>query len=365
MSGRCEKRQSLADAPLNLEAALVMLPCRGSTDNVRRVFTPLGYEVEFDSHLLDEKFPGWGPSRYINLRLRGKVRLRDLLRHLYVLIPVFDRQKHYWFGQDEVDKLLAHGKGWLEDHPEKIFITSRYLKNLRGFTRRALDRLDNGEAGAEEFSPEEAPVEQDGDAPRRENLNTRRLAAVLEALVQSGAHSVIDLGCGEGNLLRLLVKEKQFTRIAGVDVSPSVLARAGERLKADTLGERLRLFQGSLTYRDARLRGYDAAAVVEVMEHLEENRLDAFAAVLFGDAAPRTIILTTPNSEYNENYAALTGGRGLRHGDHRFEWTRERLRAWAEAAAAEYGYRVRYEDIGDRDEARGAPTQMGVFTKCG
>jgi 3' terminal RNA ribose 2'-O-methyltransferase Hen1 len=372
MAGNCEQRQALADTPLDLMAKLVMLPCRGDTAMLKNIFTPLGYEAEFSGGILDEQFPEWGQSRYVNLTLRGKVRLRDLLRHLYVLIPVFDRRKHYYVGEDEIDKLLSHGEGWLEEHPARAFITHRYFKNLGNFTRIALnrlnlDRLDNGEAGAAE-APADEPAEDDaGEKVPHKNLNTRRLEAVLAALKESGAKSVIDLGCGEGNLLKLLIREKSFTRIAGTDVSLSALERAEKRLKPDRLSEtqkqRLSLFQSSVTYQDKRFRGYAAAAAVEVMEHLDENRLGAFAAILLGDARPKTLVITTPNIEYNENYVTLKEGR-FRHEDHRFEWTREQFHAWADAAAGRYGYSARFEEIGDRDEERGTPTQMGVFTLC-
>ncbi|GHU78357.1 3' terminal RNA ribose 2'-O-methyltransferase Hen1 [Spirochaetia bacterium] len=377
MSGRCEKRQALADTALDLCAKLTMLPCRGDTSWLERVFGPLGYRTEFTTETLDEAYPEWGQSRYVNLSLHGTVRLRDLLRHLYVLIPVFDSRKHYWIGDAEVDKLIGHGEGWLENHPDKEFITRRYFNKLTRYTRLALDRLDNGEGGAEETTEEPVAAEfwnrlnipefAVNMAEPFVPLNTQRLAAVLSALKESGAQSVIDLGCGEGNLLQLLLKEKSFLKIAGTDVSASMLERAAEKLKIDRLSEtqksRLTLFQSSVTYRDKRFAGYDAAAAVEVIEHLDENRLGAFAAVIFGEAAPRTIVITTVNREYNQNYPGLVNGR-FRHGDHRFEWTRAEFRAWAEKTAARYGYDLRLEEIGDRDEQFGAPTQMGVFIKC-
>jgi 3' terminal RNA ribose 2'-O-methyltransferase Hen1 len=361
MSGRCDKRPALADSPLDLAAELAMLPCRGDTAMLERVFTPLGYKVEFTSCDLDETFPDWGQSRYVNLSLRGRTRLQDLLRYLYVLIPVFDRQKHYWIGHDEIDKLLRHGEGWLEAHPEKEFITRRYFSKQQSFARLALDRLDDGESGAQDGE------EVSGEEESAPNLNAQRLKAVLSVLKESGARSVIDLGCGEGNLLRLLIKEKGFTKIVGTDVSPLALERAGQRLNMERLSEnpqnRLSLFQSSVVYRDKRFAGYDAAAVVELVEHLDRNRLGAFAAVIFGEARPATLVLTTPNAAYNKNYAHLTA-EGLRHKDHRFEWTREQFRVWAAGTAERYGYAVRYEDIGDRDGEGAAPTQMGIFSRC-
>jgi len=361
MTGRCDKRQEMADSALDLTAVVTMLPCRGDTAMLESVFAPLGYTVEFTTSELDEKHPEWGGSRYVDLTLSGKVRLQDLLRHLYVLIPVFDRQKHYWVGKEEVEKLLRHGDGWLEEHPEKEFITRRYFARKQGLARLALDRLDNGEGGAVEES------EETEDIHKKPSLNSRRLTAVVDALKEAGATSVIDMGCGEGNLLQLLIKEKSFAKVAGMDVSFSILERAYQRLKIDRMPEfqknRIMLFQSSLTYKDDRYVGYDAAAVVEVIEHLDQNRLAAFEQVLFGATKPSVAVLTTPNIEYNENYESLTEG-SLRHGDHRFEWTRAEFRQWGNEVADKYGYTVKYSDIGDEDETRGTPTQMGVFTLC-
>ncbi|MDR1306340.1 MAG: 3' terminal RNA ribose 2'-O-methyltransferase Hen1 [Treponema sp.] len=387
MSGSCAKKQELADTPLDLSAGLFMLPCRGGAILPELLFEPLGYEVHAEeSALLDEQFPEWGSGPYINLTIRGKVRLRDLLNHIYVLIPVFDRQKHYWIGEDEVDKLLNHGKGWLPDHPEKTLIARRYFKNLSSLAHTALDRLDNGEAQAP--SPDELPVDggtlfySDKDEPSgtvadadgndkndepavipRPRLNTQRLETVLGVIKESGAESVIDLGCGEGNLLRLLIKEKTFTRVTGVDVSRTALEHARDKLKIDRMPEArqksITLFQGSVSYRDKRFRGYNAAALVEVIEHLDENRLDTLEAVLLGDARPGILVITTPNIEYNEIY----GMSRFRHGDHRFEWNRARFQSWAGEAARRYGYEVSFGDIGEADAKLGAPTQMAVFIR--
>jgi len=361
MAGRCDMRQELADSALGLAASLSMLPCRGDTAMLERVFIPLGYDLEFTSSILDERNPGWGDSKYLNLKLSGTLRLRDMLSHLHLLIPVFDRQKHYWVGKEEVGKLLRHGEGWLDSHPEKEFIASRYFNSRRSLVRMAMDRLDNGESGAVEAGDE-------GAAPKRPSLNSRRLEAVLMALKESGARSVVDIGCGEGSLLKLLAGEKMFVKIAGMDVSRAALERASQGLNLEGLPDkgkgRFLLFQSSLTYRDDRLSGYDAAAVVEVIEHLDLNRLCTFERVLFAEARPGTVVLTTPNTEYNENYKNLTAGN-MRHGDHRFEWGRERFRAWGDKVARTYGYTVIYENIGDGDETHATPTQMGVFTRCG
>ncbi|MDR3294828.1 MAG: 3' terminal RNA ribose 2'-O-methyltransferase Hen1 [Clostridiales Family XIII bacterium] len=366
MTGRADAHQKLSDAPLDLTASVAMLPCRGEREKLNAVFEPLGYEVSFDTALSDEKHPNWGESKYVNLTLKGNVRLRDLLRHVYVLIPVFDRQKHYWVGTDEVEKLLQHGEGWLENHPEKEYITRRYLGRRRGLVNLAFERLAEANVADGEAAPEE-PAEPEEIPEKKLNLNAQRLGSVIAAVKSCGAKGVIDLGCGEGNLLNLLMKERQFSRIAGMDVSHVALGRANDKLKLEHAGEHMRermtLFQGSLTYKDTRIAGYDAACVVEVIEHLDPPRLAAFERVLFEFAKPPTVILTTPNKEYNANYANLHED-DLRHGDHRFEWTRAEFRDWANKTAEKSGYTVRFSEIGDADEKCGAPTQMGVFSLC-
>jgi len=366
MSGRADDHQALSDSPLDLEASVAMLPCRGELAMLNKVFEPLGYEVKYEGFAVDERFPAWGESKYVNLTIKGKVRLRDLLKHIYVLVPVFDRQKHYWVGSDEVEKLLRLTDDWLPNHPEKEYITSRYLKRLRPLVNMAFARLVSID---EEEEKELAVEEEKPETPERKlNLNAQRLGSVMAALKSCRARSVIDIGCGEGNLLSLLVRERQFERIAGADVSHLAIERAAEKLKidraSDTLQERVTLFQGSLTYKDSRFAGFDAACVIEVIEHLDIQRLTAFERVLFEYSKPGSVILTTPNREYNVKYENV-GENSLRHGDHRFEWTRAEFRKWAEGTAKKYGYSVRFSEIGDIDESLGAPTQMGVFTLCG
>ena len=366
LGGRCKDRPELVQTPIPLLARLPALPCRdgrgGGEDLVRKLFEPLGYTVEAEGHPLDPVFPAWGPSPYISAALRATVRLQDLLTHLYVLVPVLDAGKHYWVGEDEVDKLLAKGKGWLASHPEREFITRRYLKYRRPLARTALDRL-----AADDLVPDdeaEEAAEAAVETPIR--LNDQRMEAVASALKASGARRVLDLGCGEGRLLRTLLPEGQFTELVGVDVSIRALERVKERLHleeaAPKLRERVRLLHGSLLYHDGRLAGFDAAAVVEVIEHLDPPRLAAFERVVFAGARPRTIVVTTPNAEYNVRFERLPSGR-FRHGDHRFEWTREELQAWAEGVARRHGYAVAFQPVGPVDEAVGSPTQMAVFTR--
>lgn len=364
LNGQSKDRPQLVDTPLPLTAQIAVLPVRGGEPWLRRLFAPLGYAVTAVRHPLDRQFPAWGESRYYTVTLENVVCLRHLLTHLYVLIPVLDDDKHYWIGDDEVEKLLHRGQGWLSDHPEREEITRRYLKHFRYLTRAALARL------AEEDAPDpEAALQDEGETEAEEKigLHQQRLTAVLEALKASGAQTILDLGCGEGKLLRLLNQEKQFNRILGLDISLRALGIARERLHWPKLSpkqqERLTLIHGSLMYRDRRLAGFEAAAVVEVIEHLDAARLAAFERVLFEFARPDTVIITTPNREYNVMWPSLPAGK-FRHRDHRFEWTRAEFQAWAGRVAQDFGYTAAFAAIGPAVEAIGSPSQMGLFTKA-
>jgi 3' terminal RNA ribose 2'-O-methyltransferase Hen1 len=366
LAGRSKGRQELADSPMPLTANVSALPCRGGEGFLRSLFEPLGYSVMATRHTLDSQFPAWGESAYFNVELTAQCRLSEMLTHLYVLIPVLDDDKHYWVGEAEVEKLLRHGEGWLAAHPQREAIAYRYLKHRRALMQQTLARL----VEEDQLDPdEEAEVhgQEEESLEKRISLNEERLGTVVAALKASEAKRVLDLGCGEGKLLRALLAERQFEEITGVDVSTRTLERAADRLRLEKLApkqrERIRLLQGSLTYRDRRLQGFDAAAVVEVIEHLDPHRLDAFARVLFECARPRTVVLTTPNAEYNVRFESLPAGR-LRHKDHRFEWTRAEFQNWSDGVASRFGYAVRLAPIGLPDAEVGAPTQMAVFT-CG
>jgi 3' terminal RNA ribose 2'-O-methyltransferase Hen1 len=364
LAGISRDRPELVEAALPLEAKLAVLPCRGGESFLRRLFQPLGYEVGARRHPLDEKFLEWGEGPYYTVILKGHVPLQNLLTHLYVLIPVLDAEKHYWVGQDEVEKLLRHGEGWLATHPEKDAIVFRYLKHQGRLAREALARLTD-EDNTDPDAVEEEHARQETEVEEKLQLNVQRIGAVMAVLKASGAKRVLDLGCGEGRLLKALLETPTFEEIIGMDVSYRSLERAQERLHLDSLPaqrrSRLKLIQGSLMYRDARLAGYDAAAVVEVIEHLDSPRLAAFERVVFEQAKPKLVVLTTPNYEYNARFETLPAGQ-FRHKDHRFEWTRAQFEQWARGTAQRFGYSVRFLPVGPEDPAVGSPTQMGVFS---
>ena len=358
LNGRSQERPELVSTELPLEAELSAVACRrGNEGYLRRLFEPLGYDVEVEPIPLDPVFTEWGPSCYFSVRLAGNQRLSHLLRHLYVLIPVLDADKHYWVDEDELEKLLRHGEGWLDQHPAKEEIAYRYLREQRPLTREALRRIAD-------LNPEEPPLETRLEA--RLSLNELRLEAVVNALLERGARSVVDLGCGEGRLLKKLLAEASFTRILGLDVSCAALERAVSRLRLSDLPERQRrrieLAQGALTYRDERLAGFEAAVATEVVEHFDASRLGAFERVLFEVARPTTVVLTTPNREFNVRFDGLAANQ-LRHRDHRFEWTRTEFQTWAEGVAERHRYTVRFVPVGEVDPQLGPPTQMGVFLR--
>lgn len=467
-TGRCDNYQELADSKLDLEASLTMLPCRGELQKLNEIFEPLGYEVSYEM-FKPQGFEHFNSLEslesvvYVNLTIRAKVRLRDLIRHLFVLIPVFDKQKHYWVGDDEVKKLLDSSQDWLLQHPQRMYIINRYLHKKRSLINEAFKKLVNngfdefqieeefeddeflnemlenvelksaelkkiaGEAKSGETSSGETSsgetssgetssgekvanetdlserieensngatsnaVTSNGTTPnvaasnettsnavtsntvvqeqrekkkKKIRLNDQRLEAVVSTLRNHHVESVIDLGCGEGKLLKLLMKERPIKRIAGMDVSFSVLKRASNRLNLDRLNDRARervnLFQSSLTYKDERFEHYDAACIVEVIEHLDLPRLKSLERVVFEYARPKVVIITTPNKEYNAVYAMEEDS--FRHADHRFEWTRAEFEKWAKEVADSFGYQVEFKPIGDVDENYGGATQMGVFT---
>ena len=367
LAGNCTKRPELVETKLPLRAATEVVRARGGADVLRKLFEPLGYHVETTAIELDAKFPEWGESRYFRLTISADATVHDLLSHLYVLLPVLDDEKHYYVGDAEVDKLLRHGEGWLSTHPERQLIVSRYLKRRSSLMDQAFARLLDEESAAvdviERWTEKAARAEKDLERPL--TLHSQRLNLVATRLKELGAKSVVDLGCGEGKLLRRLLADRTFERIVGMDVSHRALEVAASKLKLDRMPDRqrkrLELRQGSLLYRDQRIAGFDAAALVEVIEHLDQPRLNALERVLFEFARPRHVVITTPNREYNALFPTLPAGK-TRHTDHRFEWTRAEFSQWANSTAARFGYEVRLEPVGPVDEAHGAPSQMGIFT---
>lgn len=363
LNGKCKDKPELVTEAFPLEIKIEVLSVRGGEAMLRRLFEPLGYTITVVQHQLDEQFPEWGQSRYFSAVFTHTITMQEALQHLYVLIPVLDNNKHYWVSREEVDKLLEKGGEWLQQHPEKELITRRYLRNQRVLMNEALEVLLKEELAEGE---NETPPVSEEEKEIKKRIHDVRLETVRDELLKDGIKKVIDLGCGEGKLLRLLLQEKQFEKILGMDISMQTLQMAAHRLKFDRMAprqrERIELIQGSLTYRDKRLEGYDAAALVEVIEHLDEPRLRALEKVVFRFARPRKVIITTPNSEYNVLFETLPAGE-FRHTDHRFEWTRSQFESWGNKIAQEFGYTVTFHALGEEHETVGAVSQMAVFER--
>jgi 3' terminal RNA ribose 2'-O-methyltransferase Hen1 len=370
MSGRSKERPELAETPMPFTVFIAAMRCRGGDTIVRRIFEPLGYSVSATVLPLDPTIPTWGDSRYFDVTLTATLTIREVLEHLHVLIPVLDDAKHYWVGQDEIERLIRRGGDWLSVHPERELITSRALRHDKRLTREALARLaslDTGGADVDVDRADERADEAEQAMEEKISLNDQRMAAVVGEVSRSGARRVADLGCGEGKLIQRLLREApSIEKVTGVDVSMRSLHRASAKLHLDTMAptqrKRVELLQGALTYRDKRLRAYDTVTLVEVVEHVDPERLEALEGSVFEWIAPRTVIVTTPNIEYNVLFNAAAPD-GLRHNDHRFEWTRAEFQDWANGVATRRGYDVRFEPIGTIDDIHGPPTQMAVFTK--
>ena len=364
MSGKSKERQELANQSLSFEARVTPVGASGGQEVIEAVFEPLGYSVKATVLAGDE---GRG---IFDLKIAGSVRLRDLLNHLYVLVPVLDNAKHYWIDTEEIEKLLAKGEGWLADHPAKELITRRALKHRRALANVALERLaddttvDDDEIQGADDAVKKLRSEEALEKPIR--LHDLRLDTVASLLKELGASSVLDLGCGEVKLLQRLVKERGLSKLVGVDPAVASLDRAAKKLRledaGDAMRERVKLQMGSLTYADRRWHGFDAATLVEVIEHIDPPRLQSLALSLFGDASPGVVVITTPNSEYNALFEGMEPG-AMRHPDHRFEWTRQEFQDWCEPVADAHGYNVSFSPLGPLDEKFGAPSQMAVFER--
>ncbi|HWK88490.1 MAG TPA: methyltransferase domain-containing protein, partial [Longimicrobium sp.] len=289
-----------------------------------RLFAPLGYTMEATRLPLDLRQPSAPGSWYFSLVLRGRHRLQDVASHLRVLLRILDTAGVAPHDAAAGAALWDAARSWLEAHPKRQMLERRIVLGGLG-------------------------VERHG----------RRHETVVAALKESGARRVLDLGCGTGALLRRLLEEPQFTEVVGVDVERGALAEARAALPP---GGRARVLHGSLVYRDARLAGFDAAAVVEVVEHLDPPQLAGFEDALWAAARPGTIVLTTPNADYNTLFEYHRGG-ALRHADHRFEWTRAEFQAWAHGMAGRHGYAVRFGAVGVETPGVGALTQVAVFTR--
>ncbi len=391
LRGRCAARPDLEGTALPLTIHLPAVPAPDGPAMIGQLFGPLGWQVDAVVSPLDPEVPKWGAASHLDLTLTGSLTVSDALSQLYVLLPVLDGSKHYWVGTDEVDKLVRNGGTWLHAHPEREWITRRYLAHQRDLVEDATERLatledqsTEGTTGAALLPLTQQPLTQQPLTQQpltqqpltqqpltqppstRPRLAHQRVSAVMAALTEVNARRVVDLGCGEGALIAALLADPSFTEVMGVDVADRELRRATTRLGLDRMSDhqraRLTLRQSSLSYRDTAIAGFDAAVLMEVIEHVDPTRLPTVQNTVFGQARPRVVVVTTPNADYNPLYQHLPRG-AFRHPDHRFEWSRREFGAWAEKVAGQFGYRVSLRSVGDPDAQLGAPTQLALFTR--
>ena len=365
MTGMSEMYPELAQASLPLRLELPVISARGNQqeDLIQRLFEPLGWSVETRMLPLDPNYENWGASRYHHLKLEGQIRLDHALRQLYVLLPVLDDSKHYWVNDDETEKLARQGEGWLAQHPERELILQRYLAHQKALVGLAQEQLT---VASTELGGESADDLRESPATGQTPLRVHRANTVLSVLKECGAQSVVDVGCGAGALLRRLQQDRFFTRIVGTDVSVRSLQQAARNLqlkeRSDSERSRIDLLHSSVLYSDERLRNHDALVLMEVIEHIDLSRLPALENSVFAEASAAVVIVTTPNSEFNELYPRLAAGT-MRHEDHRFEWTRKQFATWCSEITSRYGYAVEIRGIGDNSPRAGTPTQMAIFRK--
>lgn len=365
LNGHSRERPERVQAAIPLKLTLSAVASRGGPELFKTLFEPLGYRWQIQRHPYAEGLAEHDmESPYYTLVLEHCLPLQRALQHLYILLPVLDRYKHYYYNQAEVDKLLRHGEGWLATHPAYKTITYRYLSHRPSLAQEALAQL------APELLDENETVTAAGEAQLEAplSLNKQRISQVIEdvnhwQIQDPSVKRLVDLGCGEGQILQALINESQISDIIGVDVSPHELERAERRLKLDRMPEyqqrRLTLYQSSALYVDERLMGADILILVEVIEHLETYQLERLSRVIFGELKARRLWISTPNREYNVLFSMPTDT--LRHHDHRFEWTRTEFSQWCQTQATRYGYQVRFGGIGPEDETHGQPTQYAKF----
>ncbi len=192
-------------------------------------------------------------------------------------------------------------------------------------------------------------------------LHETRFETVTARLLGAGVRSVLDLGCGPGELLLRRASHSQFERIVGIDILTSALAEARQKLLITVSNPhpQVSVARASFTEPDAKLTGFDAGVMLETIEHIDPNRLSQVETAVFGCFRPRLVLVTTPNAEYNPIHGL--GPSMFRHPDHRFEWDRPRFRRWCRGVASRNDYSVSFADIGEYDDDLGASTQMAAF----
>ena len=344
-----EEYEPWVNHPFPMEFSFGPVASQLSDQKILDIFQPLDYEVEITYGEVDYSmnFKSNSTARYI--KLKGSTTLQMGLRQLFVLIPVLDNYKHYYIDEQEVEKIERYGEGWLDKHPQREFILRQALR-----FKEVYELLEN----------EAAPNEPDTEAQQKPRLNDLRYNKIVGKIDQlNSKETIVDLGSGEGKLSEKLGFVSGVKEILAVEPSEAATLKALKRFeKIAQNGDFIKPKQilGSLFYYDERLKNKDVFILCEVIEHIDEYRLPKIMRTILQDYQPRTLLITTPNQEYNEVYQME---EDYRHSDHRFEWTREEFQTWCQLQNEENKYDIAFDGIGDGHELYGYPTQMCLFTR--
>jgi 3' terminal RNA ribose 2'-O-methyltransferase Hen1 len=337
--------------PLEIRVA----PLRTSPGLINRMFEPLGWDVTVESTPLDVPGARWESDLH-TVTIKGYATVQDALTQLYVLLPALDPQRHYFYDEAEVDKLMEKSRNWLAGHPARHLIVNRYLSKSRELREAATQQLD-----------EDAPIDEVEGGVFEELVpaHEKRHQKIVDLVRDSGFRKIVDLGCGEGKLLERLLAIPGDIAIVGVEPALRDLdkaKRAVSRNPAKQMDPRVKLRHGSILYADETLKGFDVAILSEVIEHIEPERLEHAERCIFGFMQPQKVVVTTPNADFNIAFHIEPGK--FRHSDHRFEWSVAEARAWCDRIASTYGYTYEFDGAGGYEEPFGHLSHFIVFEKA-
>lgn len=379
------------DHPFDMEFEFAPVASSLSDEHIRTLFEPLGFTVEISRAETNYNFSFKSRSSIRSILLKGNTTLKMGLRQLFVLIPVLDNYKHYFIDEREIEKLERYGEGWLDVHPERDFILRQALRFREVYSMAGIIEETNSDVSKEQIVIDsEIENEEEGQTALQDavptdsnNVDGKLIDSQNEAAIQQPKtrlndlryekitelvsrlpkrERIVDFGSGEGKLSFRLGFVPGVKEILSVEPSESAALKAMERFKK---GEQIEGFVsptqlwGSLFYYDDRLKGMDAMILCEVIEHIDQERLPKVMETILHHYLPDTLFVTTPNKEYN----AVYGLEGIRHSDHRFEWTRDEFQNWCNGLAKDGGYETHFEGIGDSHSEYGEPTQLCIFKR--
>ncbi|WP_141431100.1 3' terminal RNA ribose 2'-O-methyltransferase Hen1 [Bacillus sp. 03113] len=345
-----EEYQKWVNHPFELHMNFGPVASHLSDENIVELLHPLGYIVEIERGETNYSFELKQRSSSRFIHLKGQQTIQQALRHLFILIPVIDNYKHYFIDEHEIEKLVRYGEGWLDSHPLREYIIKQSLR---------FSELINQFPSLAKKDDEE----EHSSAPKV-RLNELRYQAVVEKIKSlSQRASIVDFGSGEGKLSVRLSNIPDVKEVLAVEPSETAQLRAIQRFEKASYNQTHvspTPILGSLFYYDERLLNKDVMILCEVIEHIDEYRLPNIMKTIFREYQPKTLIVTTPNREYNEVYAM---DEIVRHSDHRFEWTRQEFKSKCETWIKNVLYSMEFEGIGLEHEEYGHPTQMCTFVR--